>query len=378
MWDKLKLALTPKRKIDQPIQLIIFVTDRCNARCVHCFNWRSLNQGGDDLSLSELEHLSAELGSLQTIGISGGEPFLREDLPEIFDLFSGRNHLVDIAIPTNGLMPERITTSVRRMLEKNQATRISISLSLDGLESMHDRIRGVPGSFEKIYETYQALVELRSQYPQYPLLIKIGTTLCNWNIYEIPALIKWVSTEMPEVDFHNFEIMRGCPRNTDIGPPSITDLKWVKSHIFSTWQQYSFYGNDLFLQSWLALSLKRFIFMLYIEIIQKKKQVIPCYAGRTSVVVDSKGKVYFCELRESIGNLREVPLSEIWHSEKAEYVRDSIEKGECHCVHSCFQQKNVFLNPRLWPHILLYSLSGKFTLPRARHIHANTSKGKET
>ena len=182
---------------------------------------------------------------------------------------------------------------------------------------------------------------------------------------------------MPEVDFHNFEIMRGDPRDGQIGPPTVDDLEWVKPYIFQAWSGYTFYGRRYPLQSWLALGLKRFIFTLYVEMLRQKKQLIPCYAARTSAVVDAQGNLYFCELLGTIGNLQESPLQELWHSERAESIRASIERGDCHCVHSCFQQKNVFLNPRLWPHVILYLLTGRFTLPPASHIRPLLSGHEE-
>ena len=148
-----------------------------------------------------------------------------------------------------------------------------------------------------------------------------------------------------------------------------------KPTIFQAWKNYTFYGNHYPVQSWLALGLKRFIFTMFIEMLRQRKQLIPCHAARTSAVVDASGNLYFCELREPIGNLREASLSDLWHSKQAERVRASIERGDCYCVHSCFQQKNVFLNPRLWPHVILYQLTGRFTLPPASHVRPVPSGG---
>jgi MoaA/NifB/PqqE/SkfB family radical SAM enzyme len=367
MLEQLKFALSNKEKLARPVQLNLFITDACNARCGHCFNWRALNQGEDGLSLEEIEQLAGELGALLTVGISGGEPFLRKDLAQVYGIFA-EHGLSDFTVPTNGLTPKRIQDLVRAMVEQNRATRVSVMLSLDGLGELHDRIRGVPGNFKKVKETYDALAALKRAYPDHPPILKVGTVLCNWNITEIPALIDWVLAELPEVDFHNFEIMRGSGPDDQLGAPSIPHLEAVKPHIFRAWDRYAFYGKKEPVQSWLALGLKRFIFTMYIEMLRQQKQLIPCYAGTTSAVVDATGNLYFCEIRESIGNLREASFAQLWHSEKADQIRASIKRGDCWCVHSCFQQKNVYANPRLWPHILLYLATGIFTLPPADHI----------
>lgn len=377
MWNRIKLALTPKTKITRPVQLITFITDRCNARCVHCFNWRAINQDQEELTLEEFQQLSNEVGDLLTLGISGGEPFLRRDLAEICETFALNHHLEEIDIPTNGLLPERVYSLTKEMLTRDVPALVAVTLSLDGLGELHDRIRGVEGNFAQLLETYEALVRLKSEFPHTPPLIKVGTTLSNWNIRHIPDIIEWVQEQMPEADFHNFEIMRGEPRDEAIGPPSVEDLEWVKPHVFKAWETRAFYGKGRPLQSWLALGIKRYVFNLYIEMLRERKQLIPCYAARTSAVVDAEGNLYFCELLESIGNLRHASLSDIWYSERAQRVRTSIERGDCYCVHSCFQQKNVFLNPRLWPYIILYILTGKFKLPPPSHISPSRSRKEE-
>jgi MoaA/NifB/PqqE/SkfB family radical SAM enzyme len=374
MLDQLKFALSNKEKLTRPVQLNLFITDACNARCGHCFNWRALNQGEDGLTLDEIEHLAGELGALLSVGVSGGEPFLRRDLAQVFGIFA-EHGLTDFTVPTNGLMPKRVTDIVRSMIEQHRETRVAVMLSLDGLEELHDRIRGVPGNFKKVKATYDALAELKREYPTNPPILKVGTVLCNWNIAQVPALIDWVLAELPAIDFHNFEIMRGSGPDDQLGAPSVAQLEEVKPHIFRAWDRYAFYGKKYPAQSWLALGLKRFIFTLYIEMLRQQKQLIPCYAGTTSAVVDASGNLYFCEIREPIGNLREAPFAQLWRSEKAEEVRASIRRGDCWCVHSCFQQKNVYANPRLWPHILLYLATGKFTLPPADHIQPGPSTG---
>jgi MoaA/NifB/PqqE/SkfB family radical SAM enzyme len=367
MLNQLRFALSRKEKLTRPVQLILFITDACNARCGHCFNWRALNQGEDGLTPAELETLAAELGNLLSVGISGGEPFLRKDLAQVYGLFA-EHGLTDFTVPTNGLLPQRVQTVVRQMVRQQQETRVAIVLSLDGLEEMHDRIRGVPGNFAKVKATYDALVAVKEEFPERPPILKVGTVLCNWNIDQVPALIDWVRREMPAVDFHNFEILRGSGPDTQLGTPPLEKLEAVKPAIFAAWDHYSFYGKRYPVQSWLAVGLKRFIFELYLAILREQRQLIPCYAGTTSAVVDASGNLYFCEIREPIGNLRQASFAALWHSEAAERVRASIRRGDCWCVHSCFQQKNVYANPRLWPHIVRYLLTGEFTLPPPIHL----------
>jgi pyruvate-formate lyase-activating enzyme len=121
MLEQIRSALTPIGTLAGPIQLILFITDRCNARCHHCFNWQAVNYGDDGLRLDELRALSSDLGSLLTLSISGGEPSLRADLAEAITIFTGGNSVGDISIPTNGLLPDALCTQVRHLLDQQGA-----------------------------------------------------------------------------------------------------------------------------------------------------------------------------------------------------------------------------------------------------------------
>ena len=54
-----------------PLQLIHFITSKCNAKCGHCFYWKNLNTKGE-LSLEEIEKITKHLPDLVILNISGG------------------------------------------------------------------------------------------------------------------------------------------------------------------------------------------------------------------------------------------------------------------------------------------------------------------
>src|SRR5437763_14564865 len=96
----------PERRIGTPPFLILFVNSICNQTCEHCFYWRNLNRP-DDLTFDELRRLSESLGRIETLNLSGGEPFLRRELGDICRMFIDRNRVRQIYVPTNGSSPER-------------------------------------------------------------------------------------------------------------------------------------------------------------------------------------------------------------------------------------------------------------------------------
>src|SRR6516225_11217948 len=86
--------------------LFLFVTSRCNSLCRTCFYFDKLNSR-DDLTFAEIDRISQTAPPFHKLWISGGEPFMRNELAEILVLFIRRNGVHNINLPTNGLLPDK-------------------------------------------------------------------------------------------------------------------------------------------------------------------------------------------------------------------------------------------------------------------------------
>jgi MoaA/NifB/PqqE/SkfB family radical SAM enzyme len=106
----------------------------------------------------EPEHLRTLPVSLRTVNLSGGEPFLRDDLPDLVAAVRQRCPRATIAISTNGLATEKIIAAVRAIGPADP--RVRVAVSIDGLGETHDRIRGVEGAFERAMDTLDQLRDL--------------------------------------------------------------------------------------------------------------------------------------------------------------------------------------------------------------------------
>ena len=128
--------------------VILFVTSRCNAFCRTCFYHAELNQPGD-LTFAQIEKVSRTMPPITDLWLSGGEPTLRRDVSEIIDTFAKQNGVERVIIPTNGLIKSRAYDVVDRALSHNPQLDLYLNIALDGYGDTHDRIRGVPGNWEK-------------------------------------------------------------------------------------------------------------------------------------------------------------------------------------------------------------------------------------
>lgn len=133
------------------ISLYLYLTGWCNLNCKHC--WIEPSFGTEDsykdvVPLDVLEKTITEAKDLglATVKLTGGEPFLREDIMDLISMLMKKQ--IYIQIETNGTL---LTDDICEKL--SQIKRLGISISLDGFESSsHDEFRGVKGAFKKTVE----------------------------------------------------------------------------------------------------------------------------------------------------------------------------------------------------------------------------------
>ncbi len=133
----------------KPVSAVLAVTYRCNSRCRTCDIWK--REPGPELSPEQFERLP---GGLRNINLSGGEPFLRSDLPEVVAVLRRKYPGAALVISTNGLAPERIERSVRQM------GKVGVRVSIDAEGRLDDEVRGVNGAFDLAIETVDRLAAL--------------------------------------------------------------------------------------------------------------------------------------------------------------------------------------------------------------------------
>ena len=177
-----------------PLQLIFFVTSKCNLRCRHCFYWKELESyQKKELILSEIEKIAKNSKlNLLWLSLTGGEPFLRLDLAEIIKAFCRYGKVANISIPTNAQLKENTFNITKKILRLCPSTYISVNVSLEGLEKTHDKIRGSKGSFSKALKTFSELKKLKT-FSNFGLSIQM--TITRENQKELKKLYVYVRDE---------------------------------------------------------------------------------------------------------------------------------------------------------------------------------------
>lgn len=337
-----------------PVHFTFFVTKKCNARCAFCFYGtagKKIDGPAPEISLPDIGKVSASLGDLLWLSFSGGEVFLREDLPEIARIFYSNNRPAIILVSTNGLMPQVIEEKTEEVLKSCPKSVVVVKLSLDGPEDVHDSMRGVPGAFSKVMQTYERLSGLHG-YPNFEM--GFNTVFCRENEGYIPGLVEFVKN-LPGPHTHTVSLLRG--RELEKAAADLDYGKYfevcrlletgLREKAFAT---YAFRGARL--KAAQDILQRRLIHRTGKE----KRRSLPCLAGRVNLVMTETGDIYPCESftsRMRLGNARDFgfDLKKLLRSERAGEVAGRI-KSDCFCTHECFMMTNVLFNLKTYPALL--------------------------
>jgi MoaA/NifB/PqqE/SkfB family radical SAM enzyme len=135
--------------------LVIHAHSRCNCRCGMCDIWRTTE--GQDFSLAQLQ---AQMGDIERLGVrwvvfSGGEPLMHADIFPLARALRGLG--IKVTLLSTGLLLARFAREIADCVDE-------VIVSLDGPESVHDRIRGTPGCFHAIGQGIGAIRKYKSDF----------------------------------------------------------------------------------------------------------------------------------------------------------------------------------------------------------------------
>ena len=339
-----------KRQARYPIYLIFFVTSKCMGRCAHCFYWPSLNREENPLRPDEVDRIASSMGRLLQVTFTGGEPFLRDDFSEVVKAFYHRNRPVNLALATSGFHPDRVAAGVEEVLRDCPQSQVTVGLPIEGDPELNDRIRGVPGFFERTRKTLFLLKELKKRYPRLTVLVDLTASALNQDY-----LLQTYNLVRKELrpDVINLILVRGQPRDPEslqLDPAKVeTVLRVMEEDIrLGKVKGFRFFGGLLHAKD---ILLRR----MALDIYRDGEHRLPCTAGALAGVIQPEGELFPCELlKESFGNLRDhgYDVPALWNSERGREIRRRISETRCTCYHQCFLSPSLFFSPRLAPALL--------------------------
>jgi MoaA/NifB/PqqE/SkfB family radical SAM enzyme len=308
------------------------VTYLCNSRCRMCHIWEKYRQDPgllqNELSLQDIENLlsSEYLRNLQGIGLTGGEPFLRRDFVDLVGLFIERHPGAFISIATNGLNPGLIWRKTEEILERYHPKVLSLSISLDGIASNHDSMRGIKGAYDRVLQTVESLQEKRQINLGFDFTVTPWNYQDLWNVYQLSKQrgIKFIAGFAHNSDFYYDNAKLAFEWNDAVDEATHV-LRKVANDRAATESLLDKFTNPnaCFMAKAPEYELKR-------------GPIFKCYSGVHSLFLDPYGNVYPCIiLDKKLGNVTNEPFDQLWLSSRAAQMRDYIGQQRCHCWVAC-------------------------------------------
>jgi radical SAM protein with 4Fe4S-binding SPASM domain len=290
------------------MEAAIIVSYRCTNRCRMCHTWRHPTKQDDEFSPKILE----KLPYLSFVNITGGEPFLRDDLEEIVSILERKARR--IVVSTNGYLTERIVEMAKH--HKN----IGVRISIEGLPKANDELRGVVDGFDHGMRTLLGLRHLGLKDIGFGITVSDRNASDMLELYELSDSMK---VEFATAVVHNsyyFHKHDNAINNKVHVLKCFSELinRLLKSSRFKNWfRAYFNYG------------LTRYI--------QGRGRLLKCQAGTDIFFIDPRGEVRPCNgmdsdsLENSFGNLKEHSFNDLWHGEKALAIRDRVLQCRKNC-----------------------------------------------
>lgn len=283
----------------------VIVTYRCNAKCTMCNRYKAPSKPEEEISIETIK----KLPEMYFTNITGGEPFIRDDLKDIVrELLKKSDRIV---ISTNGFFTDRIVELCKEFPQ------VGIRISIEGLEKTNNEIRGLDDGFNRGYTTLKKLVDMGMKD------VGFGMTVQDRNAADLVPLYNIsdeLGMEFATASLHNsfyFVESNNIIKDRLTVAQNFEDLvnRLLDSNSPKKWFR-AYFNHGL------------------INYIFSQKRLLPCDMSFDTFFIDPYGDVMPCngtKEKQVMGNLNRQSWEELWNSEQAEKVRSFVRNCDRNC-----------------------------------------------
>ena len=330
-----------------PNYAVIFIDGKCNMHCGFCCHAAVNVRKNPVMTPVEWGDIFKRAKSLMHVTITGGEPFLRKDFVEILDNVIESSGVPRISIKSNGFYIDRIKKFIPELIDKHKNTEFTLSVSLDGFEQIHDKVRNFPGSYKRVVETINTMKTYRNREN---FFLRLASVLTKDNKNDLESLLN--ETSKWPIDFHEVILVRDVPAEEQLG------LK-------EDYRRLSKLQHSRGSKSWIKSFNGKLFEKIYNETIKRigsEKIHSPCLAGGRFIEVFPDGVVRGCEIeklwhKSKIAQLGKkntdkkiVDIVDVVNSKKSKEFR-KIAKS-CTCTFECANAINTVYDPKHWTSLI--------------------------
>ncbi len=347
----------------EPFSVVHFITNRCNARCKHCFiDFKNPETFKGELSLDEIKKLTKTLGrSLFNVNLTGGEPFIRQDIFEIVEAYFQNTTINSVFITTNGMFTELTKKFLDKFVSSGIKGNVIFSFSIDNFREAHDENRRAQGLYDNVIKTHD-LVKI---YNKPNIMANVAITVTDHNCDKVVEL------------YHHLRDVEGISAITATAMREEGVVKKIepeaKKRIYDAYMKLTkivhadilsgkMEGYKRGLQGTIMNSKNIIVNRIFENTYLNQKYVSWCPAGALFGVIGADGQVYPCEILDRpLGNVRDHNLDfmNVWNNQKTKEAKKFIKETNCHCSYECAWSINVISNKRYIPKLLAHSIRQK-------------------
>ncbi|GAB4212069.1 MAG: GDL motif peptide-associated radical SAM/SPASM maturase [Sandaracinaceae bacterium] len=302
------------RPIDQrvrPLYAVWEITLACDLACRHCGS-RAGKDRPDELTTAQCLDLVDQMADLgvREVSVIGGEAYLRDDWVDIIRRIRQRGMMALLTSGGRGFTPERARAAAEAGLQ-------SVSISIDGDEATHDRLRGVQGSYRAALE---ALENLRAA----GIKVSVNTQI---NRLSMPMLGE-VLELLGEKKCHSWQIQLTVAMGRAADEPEVLLQPYDLLELFPLLGKLKARCDELGVRMWPGNNIGYFgPYESVLRGTMPKGHMYSCGAGRSTLGIEADGSIKGCPSLPTEawvgGNIRDHSLKDIWErSAPLRYTRD--------------------------------------------------------
>jgi len=316
-----------KGKSTMPLNIALFLTLRCNARCSMCNLKDILNKDKEEFSLGQIENLLKQVADYKpSIILFGGEPLLRRDFAEILKMM--KKYKLSCGIFTNGTLFNFL--NIKEIVENEMNF---VAFSMQGIGKTHDKIVGLKNAFDKMVN---AIKEFQ-KYKKRKTKIIIHATISEDNLDELGKIVELgekLKVDLIRFGHPTFFTKSDVEKNKKVMKILFPDEKIEEiSYYYEPKEKWKKYYSKIseFMRKYKGrmkmtpdLSLKEIRGWYSNDFSSKRK----CYFVYRGLFIYPNGDVIPCEsFKFTMGNINEKPFKEIWNSDKYVKFRKNLKNG---------------------------------------------------
>lgn len=331
---------------DKPKTINLQANNICNSKCLMCNIWKNKKQ--NEISVNKLQKILSDpfFSEVTNVGITGGEPTLRNDLFDLYKILPDTlPNLKGASFITNGLSPKKTIETYSKINKYYLQKRLNFGgmVSIDGLADIHDKVRGKKDAFKN---TTISLFGLRNE----NINVIACCTIIKDNVYHLHKLLDWAKSNDIYVRFRIAEFINRLNNdnlNLQIRNFDDYEIKHLVSFFYLLINEYE--SDESVLATYYSI----------LSILTGGSRIVECpYQNLSAINLDSEGNFSFCAPK---GRLHKIG-NNICDEVKNNYdERIHIKENHCnnciHDYHSTYipQIKSELNNKNHYDDLMLYN-----------------------